>query len=71
MFNAADELLGVTVMQAPDAADLGAGGPIAHLWQSSRLQDVLSAVILPASEVARATALARETVAARENAEEE
>jgi hypothetical protein len=41
------------------------------MLESSRLEEVLSAVILPASEVARATALAREMAAERAAAEGE
>lgn len=64
VFGAGGELLGITVMQFPDDANLG-GGAMAAMWQSTRLEEVLSAVILPASEVARATELAREIEAQR------
>ena len=65
VFNGEGALLGITVMQFPDADDAGGGGPMAMMLESSRLEEVLSAVILPASEVARATALARELAAER------
>ena len=65
VFNADGALLGVTVMQFPDTEDAGGAGPMASLMQSARLEEVLSAVILPAREVERATALAREMAAER------
>jgi len=71
VFNAEGALLGVTVMQFPDADDAGGAGPMASLIESARLEEVLSAVILPASEVARATALAREMAAQRAAAGED
>jgi hypothetical protein len=71
VFNTEGALLGVTVMQFPDAEDTGGAGPMASLVQSARLEEVLSAVILPAREVERATALAREMAAERAAAGEE
>jgi S1-C subfamily serine protease len=71
VFNVQGALLGVTVMQFPDADEGSGGGPMAMMLESSRLEEVLSAVILPASEVARATALAREMAAERAAAEGE
>lgn len=65
VFNADGALLGITVMQFPSAGDTGGAGPMASLMQSARLEEVLSAVILPAGEVERATALAREMAAER------
>jgi S1-C subfamily serine protease len=65
VFDTAGELIGVTVMQFPDDDGLTAGGGMAAMLQSTRLEEVLSAVILPASEVARATELAREIEAQR------
>jgi S1-C subfamily serine protease len=71
VFNTEGALLGVTVMQFPDAEDTGGAGPMASLVQSARLEEVLSAVILPAREVERATALAREMAAERAAAGED
>lgn len=69
VFDLAGDLIGVTVLQFPDDETLASGG-MAAMWQSTRLAEVLSAVILPAAEVARATELAREIEAERSAGEE-
>lgn len=72
VFTADGRLAGITVLQAPTAEDLASGlggsapGPFGG---SERLQDLVSGLILPAEDVARATRLAREVAAAEEEDE--
>jgi S1-C subfamily serine protease len=54
-------VVGVTIMQAPDAEDAGMN-PMAMLSQMSNMQDMFSGLILPAKDVAKATKRALESL---------
>lgn len=64
VFDAAGAFVGMTVLQMPgedDAAQNLFNSPLSFLGQSSRLQDMMGGMILPAAEIVKATQLARET----------
>lgn len=64
VLDARGELVGVTVLQMPGVEDQAAGllsSPMPFLGQTARLQDMVGGLILPATEVAKATRLARES----------
>lgn len=64
VFDARGELVGVTVLQMPGSEDQTAGlmgSPMSFLGQTTRLEDMVGGLILPAAEVAKATRLARES----------
>lgn len=62
VFSLDGSLLGMTVLQLPEGEDLGLAG-MGTSFDMTRLGEMLAAVILPASELARATGLARELAA--------
>ncbi len=72
MFTADGRLVGITVIQMPAAEDqigsLLAGG-MSFLSSAAKLQDMVGGLILPASEVAKATRLARASFAEDEEGE--
>ena len=66
VFTADGRLVGITVIQMPDAEDQLGGmlaGGLSFLSSAAKLQDMVGGLILPAAEVARATQLARESFA--------
>ena len=71
VFNAAGQLVGLTVLQSPNAEDESSAQVQASalLGNSAQLQDMVAGLILPAAEVAKATRLARESLAADAEAE--
>lgn len=74
VFTADGRLVGITVLQLPGVEDDAArifGNPTARLGTSVGLQDMIGGLILPASEVVKATELAREISAADEAEEME
>ena len=71
-FTADGRLVGVTVLQLPGAEDDAArlfGNPMSMLGTSVSVQDMIGGLILPASEVVKATELAREVFSADEEEE--
>lgn len=66
VFNAAGKVVGLTVLQSPNAEDDSSAQvqTSAILGNSALLQDMVAGLILPASEVVKATRLARESLAA-------
>jgi len=71
VFNSAGKLVGLTVLQSPNAEDDSSAQVQASalLGNSAQLQDIVAGLILPASEVVKATRLARESLAADEESE--
>ncbi len=57
-------VIGVSVLQVPDAEDTD-GNPMAMLSNLSSMEDVMSGLILPADEVVKATQRALESAASR------
>jgi hypothetical protein len=71
VFNSAGKLVGLTVLQSPSAED-GSSTQVqtsAILGNTAQLQDMVAGLILPASEIVKATRLARESLAADEDSE--
>jgi len=60
VFSGDGKVLGVSVMQFPDASDSGSG-PGAMFGQMSQMQDSVMGFVLPVSEVVQATKRAQET----------
>ncbi|MCP3957630.1 MAG: hypothetical protein GY719_07225 [bacterium] len=66
VFTADGRLVGISVIQVPDAEDQLGGmlaGGLSFLSSAAKLQDMVGGLILPAAEVAKATRLARESFA--------
>lgn len=66
VFAADGKLVGVTVIQMPaaeDPIDGMLGGSMSFLSSAAKLQDMVGGLILPAAEIAKATRLARESLA--------
>ncbi len=66
VFRTDGHLVGITVAQMPDAED-GEGSvrsPLPFLSSAAKTNDMIGGVVLPAAEVAKATRLAREQIAA-------
>lgn len=63
VFDAAGRVAGITVLELP-AVEEGATNPLAMMSSLADFQELFGSLVLPASEVARATALAREVSAA-------
>ncbi|MCB9850038.1 MAG: hypothetical protein H6817_04970 [Phycisphaerales bacterium] len=53
-------VVGVLIVQVPDAEDTG-GNPLSMMSQATSMQDMMSGLILPAADVAKATKRALET----------
>lgn len=68
IFTAEGKLVGVTVLQMPGAEDqaAGLGNGLSFLGQSTKLQDMVGGLILPAADLVKATALARESFPSEE-----
>ncbi len=74
VFTPAGTLVGITVLQLPEADERmrrQLGSPLGFLGEASRMQDMASGLILPAAEAHKATQLARELIASDQAEEPE